>query len=145
MAPSPCKEAGREGTGFSTTTFGVAGIACGGGVGVTTGIGVGATKTGSGNDATFTGGAEGIGEAAGGMTCPCAGDGELNVGWAEGMSLKIDVKLGSEMFADDGAAGAAGPAWPNNAVKSPTDFFGGSTGWEENAGISVDLSPRNGP
>ena len=57
------------------------------------------------------------------------------------MSLKIDVKLGSEGFEEGGDAGAAGVVRPNMAVNSPTLFFGGSMGSEENAGISAGLSP----
>jgi hypothetical protein len=57
------------------------------------------------------------------------------------MSLKIDVKLGSEVLGGAGDPGAGDVVLPNSAVKSPTVFLGGSMGWEENAGISAGLSP----
>ena len=78
------------------------------------------------------------------MTGPSTGGGGLNVAGAP-MSLNIDVKLGSDEFADAGFAPLEGGACPNNAVNSPTVFFGGSIGCEENAGTSEEVSPRNGP
>ena len=77
------------------------------------------------------------------MTGPSTGDGGLNVAGVA-MSLNIDVKLGSA-FADLGLAALEGVACPNRAVNSPSAFFGGSLGWEENAGTSEGLSPWNGP
>jgi hypothetical protein len=61
------------------------------------------------------------------------------------MSLNTPVKLSSE--ASDGAGVDAGGAddRPNRAVNSPTVFFGGSIGRDEEAGISEEFSPRNGP
>lgn len=78
------------------------------------------------------------------MTGPSTGAGGLNVDGLP-MSLNIDVKLGSDEFADVGFAALEGVACPNSAVNSPTVFFGGSIGCEENAGTSEGVSPRNGP
>jgi hypothetical protein len=78
------------------------------------------------------------------MTLLCTGGGGFNAAGVP-MSLNIEVKLGSEAFADVGLAALAGVACPNKAVNSPTVFFAGSLGCEENAGTSGELSPRNGP
>ena len=78
------------------------------------------------------------------MTLLCTGDGGFNVAGVP-MSLNIEVKLGSDASADVGLAARAGVACPNSAVNSPTVFFGGSIGCDENAGTSEGVSPRNGP
>ena len=76
------------------------------------------------------------------MTPPCTVGGALNAGCGViPMSLKIEVKLGSEALGETGDPEAGGVVRPNIAVNSPTVFFGGSTGWEENDGISAGLSP----
>ena len=143
VAPSPGNGC-LEGTGFSTGALGDTGIA-GAEEGLGGATGVGATKTGSGRGVTFTGGTDGTGGAAGGMIAPCTAGGALNGACCVPMSLNIDVKLGSDALADAGLAALGGVAWPNRAVNSPTVFFGGSIGSEENDGISEGLSPRNGP
>ena len=78
------------------------------------------------------------------MTLPSTGGGVFNVAGVP-MSLNIEVKLDSDAFADVGLAALAGVDCPNRAVNSPTVFFAGSLGCEENAGTSEGLSPRNGP
>ena len=78
------------------------------------------------------------------MMLLCIGGGGFNVAGVP-MSLKIEVKLASDAFADIGLAAPAGVACPNRAVNSPTVCFEGSPGCEENAGTSEGLSPRNGP
>ena len=73
------------------------------------------------------------------MTAPCTAGGAA---WGViPISLKIDVKLGSEALDDTCDPGAGGVVRPKIAVNSPTVFFGGSMGWEENPGISAGLSP----
>lgn len=94
---------------------------------MTTGIGVGATKTGSGNGVTFNGGMDGTGCAVDGITTPGTGRSAF-VGCGVLISLNIDVKLGSAVPGDAGAAALGGVACPNRAVNSPTFFFGGSIG-----------------
>ena len=141
VAPSPANDAGRGAAGFSTDTLGSGGSIAAPGVGAT---GVGVTNTGSGSGAPLIGGTDGNGRTGAGMTLPSTGGGAFNVAGVP-MSLKIEVKLGSDAFADVALAALAGDACPNRAVNSPTVFFAGSLGCEENAGTSEGLSPRNGP
>jgi hypothetical protein len=108
--------------------FGDGGAAGVGGVGLATDVGIGATKTGSGNTGTFIGGTEGTDWVDGGMTGPCIGVDALSVEGAGDMSLNIDVKLGSAALTGAGDAGADGAECPKRAVNSPTFFFGGSIG-----------------
>jgi hypothetical protein len=81
VAPSPGKDPWRGGIGLSIGALGTGGIAgAEAETGVTTGVGVGATKTGSGKGLTFIGGTEAAGGGDGGMTAPGTGGAELNIG-----------------------------------------------------------------
>ncbi|HXJ88523.1 MAG TPA: hypothetical protein VMS18_17010 [Candidatus Binatia bacterium] len=137
VAPSPCLDE----LGGADLSTGRLGEEVGVGTEVTIGVGVGATKTGSDSGVVLTGGAVGKGSGAAGITSPGTRLGVLNVDWGVPMSLKIDVKLGSDVPAGTADSGAGGEVWPNTAVNSPTLFFGGSTGSDENDGMSADLSP----
>jgi len=81
VAPSPGKDPWRGGIGFSVGALGVGGIAGAEvAIGVTTGVGAGATKTGSGKVLTLIGGTEAAGGGDGGMTAPGNGAAELGIG-----------------------------------------------------------------
>lgn len=78
VAPSPGRDAGLGGIGFSAGALRGGRIAgAEGGVDVTTGVGVGATKTGSGKGVTFIAGADGGAGTAGGIMAPGTGGAAL--------------------------------------------------------------------